>query len=60
MVDERYLAEEVVALGFDENTVERIWERVRKNHFKRVPPLVAKVSRRTVGHDFLYERDWGR
>ncbi|MFQ5945238.1 MAG: NAD+ synthase [Anaerolineae bacterium] len=60
LVDERYLAEEVVALGFDEATVESVWERMRKNHFKRVPPVVAKVSRRTVGHDFLYERDWGQ
>lgn len=60
LVDERYQPEEAVALGFDKDTVERIWERVRNNHFKRVPPVIAKVSRRTVGHDFLYERDWGR
>jgi len=31
---------------------------VRKSHFKRVTPLIAKVSLRTIGHDFLYPRDW--
>jgi NAD+ synthase len=32
---------------------------VRRNQFKRMPPLVAKVSNRTVGYDFLYLHDWG-
>jgi NAD+ synthase len=29
-----------------------------RNHFKRVPPPVAKLSARTLGVDFLYDRDW--
>jgi len=38
--------------------VRRIRDMVRKSHFKRVTPLIAKVSLRTIGHDFLYPRDW--
>ena len=58
MVDRRARPSELAAAGFDPGLVQRIRERVRRNHFKRVPPLIAKVSLRTVGHDFLYPRDW--
>ena len=44
--------------GFDEKVVRGIRERIRKSHYKRVMPLIAKVSLRTIGHDFLYPRDW--
>lgn len=60
LVDERYRPEEIVALGFDKATVERIVLMMQNSQFKRLPPIVAKVSRRSIGHDFLYERDWGR
>ncbi|MBI3522593.1 MAG: NAD+ synthase [Chloroflexi bacterium] len=58
MVDRRLSVAELVRAGFDEDLVRRIRERMRRNHFKRVMPLIAKVSLRTVGHDFLYPRDW--
>jgi NAD+ synthase len=58
MVDRRLSPPELVAAGFDRRLVDAVRERVRRNHFKRVPPLVAKLSLRTVGHDFLYPRDW--
>lgn len=58
MVDRRLRPEELVEAGFDAALVQRIREMVRKSHFKRVMPLIAKVSLRTVGHDFLYPRDW--
>jgi NAD+ synthase len=32
---------------------------VRRCHYKRVPPLIPKLSHRTLGIDFLYLRDWG-
>jgi NAD+ synthase len=32
---------------------------VQKSQFKRRPPVVAKVSHRTVNVDFRYARDWG-
>ncbi len=58
MVDRRLSPADLVAAGFDRRLVGAVRERVRKNHFKRVPPIIAKVSLRTIGHDFLYPRDW--
>ena len=60
LVDERRHVEDVIAEGFDARVVQRIVETMARNQFKRVTPLVAKVSMRTVGVDFLYDRDWGR
>jgi NAD+ synthase len=59
LVDERYAPAEAIAAGFAPQFVEAVVRKVRWAQFKRVPPLVAKVSRRDVGHDFLYPRDWG-
>jgi NAD+ synthase len=58
LVNERYTVDEVVAEGFDHTLVERIWRQVRMNHYKRTMPNVAKLSTRSIGHDFLYLRDW--
>lgn len=58
MVDRRLRPAELVEHGFDASLVNRIREMVRRNHYKRVMPLIAKLSLRTVGHDFLYPRDW--
>jgi len=58
LVDERYTVEEVVDEGFSRDFVENVWRRVKSNHYKRTMPNVAKVSKRTIGHDFLYLRDW--
>ena len=57
--DARWTVEEVVALGFPEPLVRGIVERVRRNQYKRMPPVIAKLSLRTVGIDFRYPRDWG-
>jgi NAD+ synthase len=58
MVDRRLRPAELIQHGFDAQLVTRIREMVRRNHYKRVMPLIAKLSLRTVGHDFLYPRDW--
>jgi NAD+ synthase len=58
MVDRRLRPAELIEHGFDAQLVTRIREMVRRNHYKRVMPLIAKLSLRTVGHDFLYPRDW--
>jgi NAD+ synthase len=39
--------------------VDTVVNRMRRNHFKRIMPPVAKMSQRTIGYDFLYLRDWG-
>lgn len=58
LVDERYSVEEAAEEGFDLAFVQKVWRRVRMNHFKRTMPNIAKLSRRTIGHDFLFLRDW--
>lgn len=58
MVDRRLRPDDLVSAGFDTHLLERIRELIRRNHFKRVMPLIAKLSLRTIGHDFLYPRDW--
>jgi NAD+ synthase len=58
LVDRRLRPSELIAAGFDASLVTSIREKVRRSHYKRVMPLIAKVSLRTVGHDFLYPRDW--
>ncbi len=59
LVDQRYSPEECIEAGFDKKFVEIVTNRIRRNHFKRVMPPVAKISSRTSGYDFLYIRDWG-
>lgn len=59
LVDQRYTSEDCVEAGFAEDFVNKVVERIRRNHFKRVLPPIAKLSNRTVGYDFLYLRDWG-
>ncbi|MEZ4668601.1 MAG: NAD+ synthase [Anaerolineae bacterium] len=58
LVDERYTIDEVADEGFDHAFVEKVWSRVKINHYKRTMPNIAKLSRRTIGHDFLYLRDF--
>ena len=59
LVDQRYSPTDCIEAGFSEAFVKAVEKRVRKSHFKRILPPIAKVSNRTVGYDFLYLRDWG-
>jgi NAD+ synthase len=59
MIDERHSDEELITLGFQESLIKKTREMIRKNQFKRRPPVIAKVSYRTVNVDFRYVRDWG-
>lgn len=59
LVDRRHSPDDCVEVGFDRQFVESVVELVRRNHFKRVMPPIAKLSNRTIGYDFLYMRDWG-
>ena len=58
LVDERYTVDEVADEGFERDFVVKIWERVKANHYKRTMPNIAKLSKRSIGHDFLYLRDY--
>jgi NAD+ synthase len=59
MVDERYSEAELVDVGFAPELVERVGGMVRRFHYKRRLPIIAKVSERTLDRDFRYSRDWG-
>ncbi len=60
LVDLRQTPEEVTAQGFRRSQVERIRKMIMRSQFKRSLPVIAKISSRTIGHDFLYPYDWGR
>ncbi|MBG7610096.1 MAG: NAD(+) synthase, partial [Anaerolineae bacterium] len=59
MVDQRYSAQDCIERGFSADFVDNILDRVRRSHFKRIMPPIAKLTNRTIGYDFLYLRDWG-
>lgn len=59
LVDHRYSPKECVEAGFDEKFVDVVVRRIQRTQFKRMQPLIAKLSNRTIGYDFLYLRDWG-
>jgi NAD+ synthase len=59
LVDRRYKKAELIRAGFDPQFAERVGELVRRSHYKRRLPVIAKLSQRTVDRDFRYSRDWG-
>jgi hypothetical protein len=56
-VEERLSKEEIVARGVDKAMLEMIIGRIFRNHFKRKMPVIAKLTSRTINHDFNYPRD---
>ena len=60
MIERRYRHEELLSLGFEPKFVERVEQLVVRSQYKRRMPLIAKVSGRSIGHDFRYARDWNR
>jgi NAD+ synthase len=59
MIDERRTDAELHGMGFADEFVAKVRAMVRRSQFKRRPPLIAKISYRTVNVDFRYPRDWG-
>ncbi|MHB1499942.1 MAG: NAD+ synthase [Candidatus Dormibacteria bacterium] len=59
LVDRREPPEQLLELGLPPGVVPAVLQRVRRNQFKRRPPLIAKLSSRTIEIDFRYPRDWG-
>ena len=55
-VDKRRSVDELVALGFERETVERVDRMVAGAEFKRQVPPIAKLGPRTAGVDYLYPR----
>jgi NAD+ synthase len=59
LVDLRYSEEMLIEQGFPTKMVSDIQNRLRMFQFKRRPPIIAKLSNRTINQDFRYCRDWG-
>ena len=58
MIDERYSEEELIHAGFEPAFIEKVARRIVQNQFKRVMPVIAKLSERTINQDFRYLRSW--
>lgn len=59
LVDRRWRRGELIRAGFAVEFVDRVLELIRRNHYKRRMPVIAKLSHRTMDRDFRYARDWG-
>jgi NAD+ synthase len=57
LVEGRQTRRQVIEAGHAAAAVDRVQRMVKASHFKRTLPPIAKLSIRTVGHDFLYPRD---
>ena len=55
-IDKRRSIDEMVALGFERELVERVDRMVAGAEFKRQVPPIAKLGPRTAGVDYLYPR----
>jgi len=56
-VEDRIPKEEMIKQGIDEKMLEMIIKRIFRNQFKRKMPIIAKLTSRTINHDFNYPRD---
>ena len=58
-VEDRASKEELLEEGFEKELVEMIINKIYFNQFKRRMPLIAKLTSRSINHDFNYPRDIG-
>ncbi len=59
LVDERLPDAIIREYGLPAEMIRDIKKRIQMNQFKRRPPVIAKISDRTINQDFRYCRDWG-
>jgi NAD+ synthase len=59
LVDRRWRRAELLRADFPAEFVDRVATMIRRNHYKRRMPVIAKLSYRTMDRDFRYARDWG-
>lgn len=62
-LERRYTVDSLKGLvrskGADEAVVDMVLKRVQRNAYKRVMPVIAKLSPVTIGREFRTPRDWG-
>ncbi len=59
-VEKRKTETETIRAGFKAAAVKKVMALIRSSEFKRKLPPIAKLSTRSVGHDFLYPFDRGK
>ncbi len=57
LVENRLSPNEVIKKGFDKELVLKLDKMIYANQFKRKMAIIAKITKRTIGIDFLYPRD---
>ncbi len=58
-IEDRLSVKEMLVRGIDKTMLDMLISRIYKNHFKRKMPVIAKLTSRTINHDFNYPRDIG-
>ncbi len=58
MLEKRMDKQAVLNEGIPEPFYDRVRKMVVRNQYKRMMPVIAKISGRTPGIDFRYARDW--
>ena len=56
-VEDRLSLQKILEKGIDKKMLDMIIQRIFRNHFKRKMPVIAKLTSRTINHDFNYPRD---
>jgi NAD+ synthase len=59
MIDDRRSDQELAEAGFQPERIASVRKKIQTSQFKRRPPVIAKLSSRTINVDFRYARDWG-
>jgi NAD+ synthase len=56
-VEDRLEYDEIISRGVQKQLLDMIISRIYRNQFKRKMPVIAKLTSRTINHDFNYPRD---
>lgn len=59
LVEERKKIDDFCYEKYPKEIVEKIFKRMKLMQYKRMMPVIAKITGRTVGNNFNYPRDWG-
>jgi NAD+ synthase len=60
MIDQQRDRNALLAMGFEEEFIERVSTMIRANEFKRRPPMIAKISETAGTSDVRRPREPGR
>ncbi|MCW8815869.1 MAG: NAD(+) synthase, partial [Chlorobium sp.] len=58
MLEKRMSRPDIIEAGIEESFYDKVRKMVVRNQYKRMMPVIAKISARTPGIDFRYARDW--